>query len=488
MGNFGGFRRGWWLRGVRYGTIAGVAMDYIPRTALERPLRRLPRRALLDRLHAMRALAEVRGVRYLDDAGKPRTIDIALKPWVLTSDQLYCFHWVAQQLSHALLRVAHLYDGLPAVREIIRFTPERESWLRLAAHPMGRPLAVIGRLDSTAVYDHAAWRTDFRMLEPNAVGVGGVHYAPTSCAIVLDVLGDLLMKALPGRAISAMPDPRQLLVDELCAVATRRRRPLRGVALIENTDFTTGTDEFQELARYLSGRGIPAVVADPRDLRLAGGELLARGLRVDLLYRDSELAEFVEMERRGPRLTALRQAIRQGRLISGLTWEFDQKSAWELFTDSRYARYFTASQRRFFREHLLWTRLVRDARVTDPEGTPVALPDFIRRHQSRLVLKPNTLFGGEGVTIGRVVSRRVWEATLAKALRGRERYVVQRVARIPTDTFPLLDDGRVRWQERCVVSGFFFSSTGVGLVGRFSGLPVVNVSRGGGLVTALWAH
>ena len=399
-------------------------MDYIPRHILERPLRRLGRRALLDRLHAMRALGDVRGMRYLDDAGRARTIDIALKPWVLTSDQLFCFHWVAQLLSNALLRVAHLYARVPTVRRIVRFEPEYQRWMRLAAHPRSRPLAVIGRLDSTATYDHALWRTAFRMLEPNAVGVGGVHYAPTGCSITLDVLGDVLAQALPGRAITATPDPRQLLIEELQAVAKRRRRPLRGLALIENTDFTTGTDEFQELARYFRHRGLRAVVADPRQLRQRHGALYAGRTPVDLLYRDSELAEFVDMERQGAKLTALRRAIQEGRLISGLTWEFDQKSAWEIFTDARYAGAFTPEQRRLFRKHLLWTRLVREERVSDPQGRLVDLPAYIRRHRARLVLKPNTLFGGEGVLIGSEVSRYQWERGLHKALRGRERYVV----------------------------------------------------------------
>ena len=463
-------------------------MDYVPRRVLDEPFKRLSRRALLDRLHAMRALADVRGMRYVDDAGRSRTIDIALKPWVLTSEQLYRFHEVARLLSDALLRVAHLYARLPAVREVIRFDPAREAWMRLCAHPRSHPLAVIGRLDSTAVYDHAGWRADFRMLEPNAVGVGGVHYAPAGCSIVMDVVSDLLVRALPGRAITATPDPRQLLVDELHAVARRLGRPLRGIGLIENTDFTTGTDEFQELARALVKRGLPAVVADPRDVRVSRGRFTARGVPVDLLYRDSELAEFVAMERGGRRLTALRQVVREGRLVSGLTWEFDQKSSWELFTDARYARYFTAEQRRFFREHLLWTRLVREASVTDPTGRAVDLPAYIQHNRRRLVLKPNTLFGGEGVVIGHTVSQRAWERELGRALHGREHYVVQQVARIPTDAFPMLTDGGFRWTERCVVSGFFFSSSGIGLVGRFSGLPVVNVSRGGGLIPALWVH
>jgi len=463
-------------------------MNYIPRSILDAPFRRLGRRSLLDRLHAMRALADARGVRYLDDSGRARTIDIALKPWVLTSAQLFYFHHVARQLSEALLRLSQLYARLPAVREVLPFEPERESWMRLCAHPRSRPLAVIGRLDSTAVYDHPQWRAQFRMLEPNAVGVGGVHYAPAACSIVMDVVGNLLTAALPGRAITATPDPRRLLVEELRAVATRLGRPLRAVALIENTDFTTGTDEFQELARDLAQRGVHAVVADPRELSLSRGRLTAKDREVDLVYRDSELAEFVEMERRGRRLTALRQAIREGRLVSGLTWEFDQKSPWEIFTDAAYARYFTASQRRLFREHLLWTRLVREATVAGPDGRPADLPAFIRRNRRRLVLKPNTLFGGEGVVIGRTVGQRVWEQELHRALRGRRRYVVQQVAHIPTDTFPLFANGGIQWKERSVVSGFFFSSSGIGLVGRFSGLPVVNVSRGGGLIPALWAH
>ena len=66
--------------------------------------------------------------------------------------------------------------------------------------------------------------------------------------------------------------------------------------------------------------------------------------------------------------------------------------------------------------------------------------------------------------------------------------MVQELAKIPTDVFPALRDGSIRRVERSMVSGFFFNSSGVGLIGRFSGNPVVNVSRGGGLVPALWVH
>ena len=460
-------------------------MDYIPAGVFQRQLARLSRQDLSDRLSAIRALSAVRGLRYLDDNSRPRTIMLASAPWLLTRQQMAFFGTVAQQLIGGLLRLPALYARHRAIREILPFDPAQRSWLRLAAHPRHGPLAVMGRLDSTATFSHRAWRREFQMLEANAVGVGGVHYAPAGCSILLDVFGDLLERTAPGRRVVPTPDPRQLLLEELAGTARRLGRRLRGIALLENTDYTTGTDEFSSLAAHFNRVGLTAVVADPRDLRYARGRLLARGTAVDLLYRDSELSEFIEMEGGGHRLAALRQAIREGRLISGLLWEYDLKSAWDVFTDPAWGRHFTPGQRALFRAHLPWTRLVRDARVSDPAGRSMELLPYIRRHKDQLVLKPNTLYGGQGVTIGVRATQAQWERKLAQALRGPIRYVVQRRAQIRSERFPAWDDGRLRDVERRVVSGFFVTSTGVGLVGRFSEDPVVNVSRGGGLLSAL---
>ena len=439
----------------------------------------------MDRLHGVRALGAVRGMRFLNDASRPRTIELALVPWILTPAQLAFFRGVTQQVVDALRQLPRLYARYPAVREILGLDAAQELWMRLAAHPRRRPLAVMGRLDATATFSHAAWRETFQLLEPNAVAVGGVHYAPTACSIILDVLGDVLSRAYPGRRIVPTPDPRRLLLEELAGVSTRLGRRLRSGALLENADYATGTDEFGSLARDLSQEGLTAFVADPRQFRVSRGRLMVGDREGDLIYRDCELSEFVEMEAGGARLRAMRRAIQEGRLVSGLLWEFDHKSCWEVFTDSRYARAFTPTQRRLFARHIPWTRLVRHTATRDPRGARVDLVRYIRAHQASLVLKPNTLYGGQGVTVGKMVTRAAWERTLAQALRGDLRYVVQELARIATHRFPVLTEGRPREVERCVVSGFFFTSRGAGLVGRFSEDPVVNVSRGGGLLSAL---
>lgn len=460
-------------------------MDYLSREPLHRAVTRLSRQELLTRLCAVQALSAARGLRFLAGHDKPKIIELALMPWILTPAQVRFFHGVTRLMVEALTRLPVLYARHKAVQRILPLTPAQASWIHLASRRHSRPLALLGRLDSTATFSHAAWRDTFQMLEPNTVGVGGVHYAPAAASVVLDVLGDVFERVFPGRRVVPMPDPRELLFEEMVSVSRRLGRRLRGIALIENTDFTTGTDEFGSLASYFADRGLCAVVVDPRALRVSNGNLTANGRSVDVLYRDCELNEFLDMEAGGKRLTAVRQAVAQGRLISGLLWEFDQKSCWEMFTDEAYARYFTPAQRRLFRHHLPWTRLVREAAVSDPSGRRVGLTTYIRRRKDHLVLKPNTLYGGQGVVVGDTVSQSVWEQTLSKALRGRTHYVVQERARIGTERFPRLKGGRIHEVERRVVSGFFVNSTGVGLIGRFSSDPVVNVSRGGGLLSAL---
>ena len=464
------------------------SQDFIPDAVLDTLFKRLPQAVLEDRLQAAQALARIRGFRYLDDRGRARTIDLSIRPWLLTSTQLRFFSDAIRLLAGALHQVAALYRARADVRSILRVSEEQAEWLKLQPISSDGPLGVMGRMDSTASFGHSGWQRDFRMLEPNAVGVGGVHYAPVGCRIVLDVVDDLLRRALPGLRVAPTADPRQMLLGELTLVARKIGTPLRRIALIENTDYTTGTDEFGELARYFQDIGLDAVVADPRALQLRNGRILAQGKPIDLLYRDSELGEFIEMEQKGKRLKATRAAVRQGRLVSSLIWELDQKSAWEIFTDERFARFFSPMHRRFFRSHLLWTRLLSDRQVTDSRGRSVDLLPFVRKNRAKLVIKPNSLFGGEGVVIGCETAQRVWEREIDQALRGKEDYVVQELARISRESIAHFDGERAVVHPRSTVSGFFFTSGGVGLVGRFSGRTVVNVSQGGGLIPALWVR
>lgn len=457
--------------------------DHVPQDLINRAILAIPR----DRLQIIAArLARAsrrEGLLYLDDDGRPKTIETMLRPWILTRAQHRFYQRLSLQVRSALSRLWELYLDDPRVRELLPLTPTEASWVREIGHDRGaHRYTILGRLDSNAVYDRPTWRRDLLFLEPNTVGIGGAHYAPAAQRVLQeDVIPELQRRT--RLRLRPVADPRAMLLRELGHLVNGRTARSLHLVLIENQEYTTGTDEFQSLAAHFRQQGWHASVADPRQLRLQGDHVTLRGKPVDVLYRDCELKEFIAMERGGARLAALRHLIRRHRLVSSITAEFDHKSAWEIFTEPALARHFTPAQRALFRRHFLWTRLLREARVTDPSGRPVDLVPYARRHQQHLVLKPNHAYGGQGVTLGPTVTRRVWERTIAKALNGRTSYVVQRFAPIAADAFPVVGaDGHAHLVTRHVVSGFFLTTAGISYIGRFCDDQVVNVSRGGGLV------
>jgi len=461
-------------------------MDYVPSQPLETALRRLPHDELCERLQHIRRLGDERWMRYFDDQGRARRIEMALKPWVITRAQFRVFHDIVCEIVRGLAKLPELFRELPEVREILPLSAAQARWIRLEPPRPRRPLAVLGRIDATCPFSHPQWLTHLRFLEPNSVGVGGIHYAPTNSQIVSEVMGDVVKQALPRSSLALPPDPRKLLLGELRSVARALKSSLRTVALIENTDYTSGMDEFDRLAEFFKAHGLKARVVDPRRLTLRRGRVMHGATPIDLVYRDCELAELIEMEQGGSPLAAMRQAFREGRVISAARWEFDLKSAWEIFTSPAFSRYFTKRQQAIFHRHVPWTRLLRQAFVSDPNGKRVDLATYARRHKDELVLKSNSLFGGEGIVIGETVSQAAWDGYITQALEGQERYVVQEAVPIVRETIPLmLTPRKIQFVEAFTVCGFFFNSSTIGMAGRFSREPVVNVSRGGGMIPLL---
>ena len=93
----------------------------------------------------------------------------------------------------------------------------------------------------------------------------------------------------------------------------------------------------------------------------------------------------------------------------------DQKSCWEVLTDPQFTqKYFSADERQVFRRHVLWTRIVREARTTGFDGEEIDLLPWMRRNKDRLVLKPNRSFGGAGILVGPHVDLATWDGAREK--------------------------------------------------------------------------
>ena len=173
------------------------------------------------------------------------------------------------------------------------------------------------------------------------------------------------------------------------------------------------------LSDYLSRRhNLTIAHADPRELRVEGDEVFYEDVRIDVAYRDYEMRELVALEKEiGRPLDAMRLLFRQNRVVSSVVGDFDHKSSFEILTDPVIAeQYFGADDRRLFRRHVLWTRVVGDRRTTLSDDREGDLLEYARRNRELLVLKPNRAYGGTGVMIGAATEEGEWEQALQEAV------------------------------------------------------------------------
>ena len=223
--------------------------------------------------------------------------------------------------------------------------------------------------------------------------------------------------------------------------------------------------------------------ADPSELTTKNGEVYYEGQMVDLAYRDYMVNDLIELEKSGGNAEPMRELFKQNRMMSSIAAELDQKNCWEIFTAPEFAqRYFTSDERQVFRRHILWTRMVSDRNTWLPHGQPGDLLAYVRRERERLVLKPNRAYGGEGVSLGLATTEAEWESKIEQAVREPNKWVVQQLAGIPVQEFPVLDEAdQIHLEPFYVVMGFAPSKYGVGILARASQKQVVNVAQRGGM-------
>ena len=80
--------------------------------------------------------------------------------------------------------------------------------------------------------------------------------------------------------------------------------------------------------------------------------------RIDIAYRDYETRDLIALEKEiGKPLDGMRILLKQNRMISSLTGDFDHKSCFEILTDPELAgKFFSPDDCRLFERHVLWTR------------------------------------------------------------------------------------------------------------------------------------
>jgi carboxypeptidase Taq len=460
------------------------AVHHVPDTAFARLAERLEADAWASRM-------------IYDHEGREEAIRIMLRPLLVMPQQLSYVHHVCLQLMEALKRLPGLYLDDPRIRQVLAITPDEEHWLRetwTPAHQQCNP--IYGRLDAVCDFTGAGWQDSLHFMEPNLSGVGGIHFAPVAEELVLRDVVPTLLAHNPELLVSLPRDQRDLFVQVLIDHARDIGRDTCRLCFVEAKYVHDGPNEQSVLSAYLSRKHELTIAhADPRELRVSGDEVFCGDVRIDVAYRDFEVRELIAREKEtGERLDGMRLLFRQNRVISSIVGDFDHKSGFEVLTDPVLSsEYFGADDRRLFRRHVLWTRLVGERKTTLPDGREGELLGYARRNREILVLKPNRSYGGAGVVLGAATAQGEWEHLLEQAaalFADPERsFVVQTAARLPVHEFPIAGaGGRVFGEPFYAVMGFAATDNGLGTMCRVSQKQVVNVAQRGGLAALLQAE
>jgi len=452
----------------------------------------LPRRDLARLARDLAAEGARRGLVHRDGSGAVRVVPLQLLPQLVSGPQRRRLHRVALLLNAGLHRLAGLRAEDARVRALLPLEAGELRWLdALNPGPAARRATVVARLDARVDLQDPDWEMGLRFYETNSVSVGGINDAVVIDELILRFVLPRLGGICASLPLAANDDVRAMVLDRLVSHGSAIGRPRPRVALVQEER----EEDFETLADYFAARGVPAVIADPRELEVRGEEIRVRDFAVDIVYRDLELRDLVALEERGDDVRGMKHAFRRNRVVPSAAGDLDHKSALEVLTTPALVRHFPAREREVFARHVLWTRLVRETRTAGPdgsgEGADIDLVPFLRASRERLVLKPNRRWGGAGIVLGPLASESAWDTALGTALAEPGAWVAQVWAPPPVASFPVAPDdggngrGQVPVAPHHVVLGFVATPRALAIYGRTSTDPIVNVARRGSLVAVL---
>jgi uncharacterized circularly permuted ATP-grasp superfamily protein len=380
---------------------------------------------------------------------------------------------VAETISAVGERVVQAAMQDPGLLHQVRLT---EAETRLARIDPG-----YGRASTSSRLDAFILPDSLKFAEYNAESPAGLAYAE-NLAEVFDGLE--IMRRFRERYETRFYPLSTAILDALLE-SYREWGGTASPPTILITDFreVPTWSEFQILKARFEARGVPTVVADPRDLTFDGERLVAEGRRVDMIYRRVLIADLVAHP---AECATLLRAVESGRvcMANALRCKIPHKKAFfAVLTDDRNAALFSPAEREVLRLHIPWTRVVEETR-TSWEGEAVDLVPFARAHRDRLVIKPNDEYGGSGVTLGWEASEREWDAAIARALAGADgAWVVQERIAIRREPFPAVAGPPHRLEMRDMLVDFapyLFRGRQFGYLTRLSSSGLANVTSGGG--------
>jgi hypothetical protein len=323
---------------------------------------------------------------------------------------------------------------------------------------------------------------DFNFVEYNAESPGGLGYGNAlSDAFAAMPIMQEFSRRYDARALPI----RTFVFDSLLGAYHRwGGKGLPNIAIIDWRGVGTES-EFRLMKAEFESHGCLVKIADPEELELRDGRLFIEEFAVDMVYKRVVIGELLaKYGTRHPLIDAVRQ--RAVCMANGFAVQMLYKKAlFALLSDTEVAGSFGPQMASVLARHIPWTRKAREMK-TDYQHKSIDLIPFVAENRERLVLKPNSEYGGKGVVLGWECDFDGWQLALKDALNNS--YIVQERVPLGREVYPSMIEGELRFDERYldldpyVWDGERIAGCGV----RLSKLALLNVSAGGGSATPMF--
>ena len=366
-----------------------------------------------------------------------RPVSPVLRPHFITRRQYTGLAKAVESFSSAMQRVEKLAVASPALMSRMELLPAEKM---LAAVDPGYPFLSVTSLIDTHL-NNGTLRFA-RYIPDTPVGV-----------VYGEALSDLFYDAPPVKEfrkryhLEKLPGTKHLLQAVLRAFKEwggKSKKP--NIAILEfRQPFQTGeSGESALIAQLFRREGHSVEVVSPDQLDYRNGVLKRGDFAIDLIFRRIKVQEFlVRFDLTHPLLRAYQDRVVC--IVNSFRSEMAQKKAmFDLLTDEEITSGFPIAERKTLQEMIPWTRVVRETKTRYKKKT-VNLPDFIRQHRQKLVLRPNDDGVDQNSFRGSELDEAAWDKALKMALRNP--YVVQEAMEPVVDVFPVLQYGHLEMQK-----------------------------------------
>lgn len=348
----------------------------------------------------------------VDRAAPFRNAEFSLSPLPLFADHATAAGLVPvlQRYVELLGKILRLYREELEIRQWYGLSPAAEA-LIAADRALGDTVPVC-RLDG--YLEQGSER--LQLLENNADAPAGMLFTPRVNAVVRDALA---AAGCPGPAWSELTFAKETALLDVLLDCLRRAGLGDGEPRVAVLQFAGRSNrESPQMAAAFQAAGVPAVVADPRDIRLAGGRVWFGSEPVNVCWNKVNTVGWSEVESDPALVARWVEALSAREFVHvnpfAARYVAESKLTLALPREPRFEALFSAEERALVDTLLPWARRLTKDAVTQA-GQARLLPDVLER-QSEYVIKEPYDIRGDGVTVGLGLSRGAWEQAVGRAL------------------------------------------------------------------------